>query len=99
MSRFASKKLREIDLGDGEWVKIPTALSYDQVIRLTSNTTEAETSKAMLIECIKEWNIKDEDGKDREVTQENIMDLDIHTIQILSAEIVKLLSNDQDKKK
>lgn len=99
MSRFASTKLREVDLGEGEWVKIPTALSYAQVIKLTSSTNEAEISKNMLVECIKEWNLKDENGVIPEINEENIMKLDILTIQKLSSEIVPLLTNDQDKKK
>ncbi len=99
MSRFASKKLRQIDLGDGEWVKIPTALSYSQVLSLTSHSSETEVSKAMLIECIKEWNLKNEDGVMQELNEENIMSLDIITIQVIMAEIVPLLTNDQDKKK
>lgn len=99
MSRFASTKLREIDLGDGEWVKIPTWLSYAQVLKLTSFTSESEVSKAMLIECIKEWNLKDEDWNSMEVSEDNIMRLDIITIQEISKEILPLLTNNQDKKK
>lgn len=99
MSRFASTKLRQIDLGNDEWIKIPTGLSYAQVLKLTSQSNEAEVSKAMLVECIKEWNIKDENGNIPEVTEENIMKLDIITIQEISKEILPLLTNDQDKKK
>ena len=77
MSKFASTKLQEIDLGDGEWVKIPMALSYAQVMALTSHTSELEMSKAMLLECIKEWNIKDEDGNIPELNETNIMSLQI----------------------
>lgn len=99
MSRFASKKLRQIDLWDGEWVKIPTGLSYAQVLSLTSHSSEAEVSKAMLIECIKEWNLKDEDGVLQELNEENIMSLDIITIQVIMEEILPLITNNQDKKK
>lgn len=99
MSRFASTKLRQIDLGNDEWVKIPTGLSYSQVLSLTSYSNEAEVSKAMLLECIKEWNIKDEDGNIPELNADNIMKLDIITIQEISKEILPLLTNDQDKKK
>jgi len=53
----------------------------------------------MLIECIKEWNIKDEDGNIPELNADNIMKLDIITIQEISKEILPLLTNDQDKKK
>jgi hypothetical protein len=99
MSRFASTKLREIDLWEGEWVKIPTALSYAQVIKLTSSTNEAEMSKNMLVECIKEWNLKDEDGVIPQVNEQNIMRLDMLTIEKISSQIIPLITNDQDKKK
>ena len=56
-------------------------------------------SKAMLLSCIREWNLKDETGQIPEVNEENILKLDIETITILSEEIVKLLKNDQSKKK
>lgn len=99
MSRFASTKLREIDLGDGDIIKIPVALSYKQVLALTSHETEAEISKAMLMECIREWNLKDDDGNDVPVTEENIMNLKIDVIQIVTNELLPLLDNKQDKKK
>ena len=99
MSRFVGTKLREIDLGEGEWIKIPVALSYDQVLRLTSLTNDVEISKSMLIECIKEWNIKDEDGNIPPVNIENILKLDIFTIKMVSDEVEKMLKNNQDKKK
>jgi len=53
----------------------------------------------MLVECIKEWNLKDENGVIPEINEENIMKLDILTIQTLSNAIVPLLTNDHDKKK
>lgn len=99
MSKFASTKLREIDLWDSEWVKIPTALSYAVVIKMTSIPSEMEMSKIMLTECIKEWNIKDEDGLIPELNEENILKLDVPTITLISGEITKLITNDQNKKK
>lgn len=99
MSRFASSELQEIDLGDGESVKIPVALSYEQVAKLTECPTEGGMSRAMLVECIKEWTIKDDAGNIPELTEANIVRLDIRTVQVITSEITKLLSNDQDKKK
>ncbi len=99
MSRFVTKTLQTIDLGDDEWVKIPKALSYNDVIKLTSFESDSEKSKALLSECIKEWNIKDEEGNIPELKLENIMRLDISTIDTISNELVKLLENNQDKKK
>jgi len=98
MSRFASKKLKEIDFGDEEVVRIPTALSYAQVIKFTQAKDE-DVSKIMLVECIKEWTLKDENGNIPEVNEENILKLDVSTITEISKEISKLMTNDQDKKK
>lgn len=60
MSHFASTKLREIDMGNDEVVRIPAALSYALVLELTSIQDQTELSKMMLVKCIKEWTIKDE---------------------------------------
>lgn len=100
MSHFASTKLKEIDMGnDGEVVRIPSALSYAQVLELTAITDQSELSKMMLVKCIREWTIKDEDGNIPEVNEENILKLDVNAITIISNEIAKLMQNNQDKKK
>ncbi len=99
MSKFASTKLREIDLWDWEWVKIPEVISYEQALTFSDAWTNTEVSKMMLLECIKEWNIKDEDGNIPELNLINISRLDIKIILIISEEITKLLVNNQDKKK
>jgi len=100
MSRFASKELRTIDLGDGEWVKIPTALSYGTVLAINSGkSSESDVARAMLVACIKEWNLKDEKGVQLDLTEENILDLDIQTITLITGEITPLFTNNQDKKK
>lgn len=98
MSRFASKELQTIDLGEGEWVKIPVALSYAAVVSINNGNAE-EIAKKMLFHCIKEWNIKNEKGEVPPITEETILDLDIPTITLLSEAIGKIVTNDQDKKK
>lgn len=100
MSRFASKELRTVDLGDGEWIKIPTALSYSTVLAINSGSKdEASIAKSMLVACIKDWNLKDENGIQLDVTEENILSLDIRTITQITEEITPLFANNQDKKK
>lgn len=98
MSRFASKELQTIDLGDGEWVKIPVSLSYRTVMAL-GGLNEVDSSKAMLVTCIKEWNLKDENGIVPEVNEESILSLDIPTITQITKAITALVENNQDKKK
>ncbi len=100
MSRFASKELRRIDLGNEEWIKIPEALSYKTVLAINSwKKNESETATAMLMECVKEWNLKDDNGVDVILNEENLLALDIPTINIITEEITKLITNDQNKKK
>jgi len=99
MSRFASKELRTIDLGDGEWVKIPAALSYATVIAINGQKDETEVAKSLLTQCIKEWNIKNDEEIVPELNEENILALDIETITIISTELTKMITNNQDKKK
>jgi hypothetical protein len=55
----------------------------------------------MLVTCIKEWNLKDEAGNIPEVTSENIMQLNIATITLLTTEIAKIISpeNKEENKK
>jgi len=100
MSRFASKELRTIDLGDGEWIKIPSALSYNTVLTINSEkSSESDVAKAMLIACIKEWNLKDDEGNLVELSEENILNLNIQTITQITEEITPLFTNNQNKKK
>ena len=98
MSRFASSDLRTIDLGDGEWVKIPVALSFKDSMEFKAQSDD-ESAKKMILRCVREWNIKDENGLVPELNEENIMKLDIATITLISKELTKLVVNDQDKKK
>lgn len=102
MSRFASDRLQTIDLGDGEWVKIPVAIPFREVMEhraAFSGLTDIAGSFAMMLMCLKEWNIKDENGEIPPITEENIMKLDIITINILTEYTTKLFVPDQDKKK
>lgn len=93
------KEILELVNTHREWVKIPVSLSYEQVTRMTAGKTEEEASKDMLLFCIKEWNMKDEDGNVPEVTPENINRLDIRVVKMISDEILPLVQNNQDKKK
>jgi hypothetical protein len=56
----------------------------------------------MLVICIREWNLKDEEGNVPEVNEENIMQLDIATITLITTEIAKVISpesKEENKKK
>ena len=102
MSRFVGKELKTIDLWNSEWIKIPEALSFEKVSKITWVTDPVEMSKQMLITCIKEWNLKDSKGNVPEVNEENIMSLDVQTITIVTQEITKIINpetKEENKKK
>lgn len=91
-------ELLELLNNNREWVKIAEALSFEDISKITGTTDEMEMSKIMLVTCIREWNIKDEEGKIPELNEENIMKLDTDTITILLWEISKVITTDNKKK-
>lgn len=100
MSRFASQELRTIDLGDGEWIKVRKSISFAEWQSLQSGSgSEEEKSLEMFLFCIREWNLKDEAGVVQELNRENILRLDLQTIDLLNKTLLPLFQNDQDKKK
>ena len=91
-----SKKLHQVDLGDGEWVKIPSAYSYFDSMELLraqagKSTDEQAGLNKMLTVIVKEWNMKDAEGKPAELNEENIAFLDYGTVNTILAELNKLL--------
>jgi hypothetical protein len=100
MSRFASQELRTIDLGDGEWVKVRKSVSFAEGQSLQSAPgSEEEKSIEMFLFCIREWNLKNEEGIVPELNRENLLKLDLQTIDFLNKILLPLFQNDQDKKK
>ncbi len=114
MSRFVGKGLKKIVLWEIEvikdWktvkeeerVKIPKALSFDNMSKITSETDATIMSKKMLIICIKEWNIKDENDKIPEVNEANIITLDVETIKVITEKITEMITpetKEESKKK
>ena len=93
MSRFISNELHTIDLGEGDFVKILKESSFEIMEKMNeSNKNELEIAKIMLINFVKEWNLKDNEGNEIPVTEENILKLNIPTINVIAEEITKILS-------
>lgn len=74
------KELKTIDLGDGDWVKVLGAINYG----IVSGTAEkggpnGTASLHLLSKVIKEWNLKDANGRPMPITLENIEKLDSAT--------------------
>jgi len=98
MSDFVSNKLKQIDLGNEKWIKIPEEISFGQVQNFTSGEKDESTMalKAM-VTFIKEWNLKDGDDI-AELNEENIKRLKIEDVNIISEAITGMIQT-VDKKK
>lgn len=103
MSRFASDKLQTIDLGNDEWVKIPVAMAFREVMdyrkKYGNDMADHAAALGMVLMCLKEWNIKDEDGNVPEITEENILKLDIPTINLITTYTTPLFVDDTSTNK
>lgn len=78
MWSFITNKLEQVNLEWWEWVKIPEKLSFQEVSDLQKlEWNEYEKTKLMLMKCIKEWNLKDDEWNIPEINQENIWKLDV----------------------
>jgi len=100
MSKFVTDKLTKIDLGDGEWVKVPSAVSFNLVRDFTKVQADSDMEKSMemLIVLVKGWNLKDEDVKPAELTPDNLKRLDMKYINIIIQELLKIMGIDDKKK-
>jgi len=100
MSKFVTDKLTKIDLGDGEWVKVPSAVSFNLVRDFTKVQADSDMEKSMemLIVLVKGWNLKDEDDKPAELTPDNLKRLDMKYINIIIQELLKIMGIDDKKK-
>ena len=100
MSKFVSTKLKQIDLGDGDWVKIPTEISFADCEGFVAQTGSFDQTLELLLQFMKEWNLKDEDGKDVELSKENVKKLTVTVISIIQKAIADLMPKELlDKKK
>lgn len=88
--------LKQIDLGDGDWVKIPSRLSYGFVAGISEGDEKdaVKISTKILVGVIKQWNLKDADGNDVAVTPENIQNLDFSTVQAIMTAVEPMMTPD-----
>lgn len=87
-------ELKTIELGDGDWVKIPSRLSYGFVSKFNESGVKSdEMSKItdLLVQVIKEWNLKTRDGAVAPISKEFLVRLDVDTIKTLVTEITSLM--------
>jgi len=98
MSKFISEELKQVDCGDGEWVKIPTELSIEDVHLFLDKNTNENSAVRLLKSFIREWNFKDNNGQLAELSELNIKKLKLHVINLIKDEIYKLINVDDKKK-
>ena len=107
-TRFVSKnELQKIELGDGDWIKVPLRLSYAMLQELAiasgkngeDDNGNIEGTAEGLASLIKEWNLKDADDKDVEVTVENVKLLDVKTINLIAEKTANLFGDPKAEKK
>lgn len=94
-NRFVeSNELKQIDLGDGDFVKVPAALSFEFLSGFDLDDTMKGGAKALAFMkgIIKEWNLKLADGSVAEITEENIKKLEFSTIRTIMEAVTPMLS-------
>lgn len=94
MQRFVDDSLKQIDLGDGDFVKVPTALSFETVSRFQISDGDGDGKKvtALLLAIIKEWNLKLADGSDAEINEANLCKLDINTVNTIMQAVTPMFT-------
>lgn len=99
MSRFVDpNKLVQIDLGDGDWVKVPERLSYGMISSIGNvDKNNAESTTKLLTLVIKEWNLKDDEGELVTISKENILTLDVQTVTVIATEVAEMMNIDKKK--
>lgn len=104
-SKFVrADQLKQIDLGDGDWAKIPERFSYGLVQKLTKlignpddEKTEHDDTEVVLL-VIKEWNLKQEGSETVEpITLDNIRLLDIVVVKKILEVVTKLVAGTNPK--
>ena len=100
MSDFADDT-KKIDIGNEKFIEIKSELSFEEILFMTENKKKGEgvLLKGLFPLMIKDWNLE-KDGKKAEVNLENILKLKKDHVQIISKELMSIISIElYDKKK
>lgn len=92
MTRFVDPTdLRKVDLGNGDWIKVPSRISYGELTEVGDlKSGDAGKITALLSKVIKEWNLTDADGKGVGISVESIKRLDIGTVKQIAEAITPM---------
>lgn len=99
-SRFVNPDaLEQVDLGEGDWVKIPERLTYaDAQSFAVTDKDDKEKVAGFLHKMIRDWNLVDEKGEVAEITEEMVSRLDIKdAMKIVTAVSKKIEAADIPK--
>lgn len=79
--------VQQLDLGDGDWVKIPSMLSFGFITEFSdAEGRDADKIAGMIVQIIKEWSAKGADGNMLPITKENVLKMDAQsTMKIMQA--------------
>ena len=98
-SRFVDpKKLKRVDLGEGDWIEVPERLAYGTVAAMSNiGETDADKTTALLVEVIKKWNLKDENDAEVAITKDSIERLDVATVTLISETVASMMTLSKKK--
>ena len=100
MSKFVSSELIKIDLGDGDYIKIPKEISFADCDSFASGVVGFEQTLTLVVSLIREWNLKDDESKITEISPENVKRLKLEVIHIIQNAIMERLPKSMlDQKK
>jgi len=88
MSKFVTKKLETVNCGPDkhgkeEWVRIPEAIPFCEAQKFKAMIDADDRNIKMLLEFVKEWNFKDDEGNPVEFNEENLKQLDIRIAALI----------------
>lgn len=87
-NRFSSKdNVKRIELGEGDWVDIPSVLSTEDAEKIRASDADVDVAKAV----IRDWNLT-EGGAKVEITAESLRRLDIRVTKQIVKEVLALMS-------
>lgn len=93
MSAFISDELKKIKVGEDQYISIKTDLSFEDISKVTDmrSMPEGEQAKELSFMFIKEWNLKDKNGNDVQLSGENILKLNSKVSQLILLEIKEIM--------
>lgn len=81
--------LQTIELGGGDWVKIPTKFSAGFVEDYSSSSDEEKKDSHLLAKSIKEWNLLDENGQLLPINVDIVRQLSLEDMNTILDAILK----------